>query len=178
MSCALTSDLTQKVCKTPAGIKEILVTEFANITGGAAGWTYTANVVTAVAMVVPKEFRVYKMKAATSDFKVNATASGANGSYSYAYEVNGQFLGIDTATQEELELLMKNTVVVILGLNDGTYWVLGQEFGMDVATKNFESGVALGDFMGDNVQLTGIGTIGAKKVTTALIAELIAPAEA
>jgi hypothetical protein len=100
----------------------------------------------------------------------------ASGSYSYAYEVNGQFLGIDTATQQELELLMKNTVVVILGLNDGTYWVLGQEFGMDVATKNFESGVALGDFMGDNVQLTGIGTIGAKKVTTSLIGDLIEPA--
>jgi len=176
MACALTSDLTQKVCKTPSGIAEILVTEFENITGGAAGWTYTANVVTAVAMATGKEFRRYFMKAATSDFKVNGTGSGANGSYAYAYEVNGQFLGIDTATQEELELLLKNTVAVILKLNDGTYWAVGQEFGLDVATDNFESGVALGDFMGDKVQLTGIGTLRAKKVTTALIATLIAPA--
>jgi hypothetical protein len=177
MACALTSDLTQKVCKTPAGIKEILVTEWANITGGAAGWTYTANVVTAVAMATGKEFRVHQMKAATSDFKVNMTGSGANGSYSYAYEVNGQYLGIDTATQEELELAGKNTLAVIVGLNDGTYWALGQEYGLDMASKNFESGVALGDFMGDKVQFTGIGTIGAKKVTTDLIADLIAPAD-
>ena len=172
MACALTSDLTPKVCKTPGGVAQILVTEIANI----ATLTYTANVVTAFTLATGKQFRQYTTKAATSNFKQVGTAASNAGAYGYAYDLNFQLPNVDTATQEELELLMLNTLCVILKLNDGTYWVVGQEFGLDVTTDTLDSGTALADFHGNNIQMTGLGTLRAKLVTPALIPVLIVAA--
>ena len=176
MACALTSDLTPKACKTPSGVSELLVMEYASLTGGADGVTYTSNVVTALARVTGKKFRRYQVKAGVSDMKVNGAGSGVNGSKFYSYEVNTQILGIDTATQEELDLILANTLIVIVKLNDNTYWMVGQEHGMDVVSENFETGVSMGDFMGDKIQLTGQGTLKAKKVDSELIVDLLTPA--
>jgi hypothetical protein len=84
-----------------------------------------------------------------------------------------QLLGIDALTQVELGNLVKNTVIVIAEQNDGSYWLLGRDYGMDIATDTLESGVALGDFQGNKVQLKAREINRSVKVDSAIIAGLL-----
>ena len=52
MACALTQGHTPKVCKTSAGVKSFLISEFANITS----ITKTACVITTLTTVVGADF--------------------------------------------------------------------------------------------------------------------------
>ena len=40
-------------------------------------------------------------------------------------------------------------------MTDGTFWFLGENYGMDWVSDGLESGVALGDFMVDKLQFKG-----------------------
>lgn len=169
MACALTQGYTPKVCKTPSGVDAILLAEYANI----SSITFTSNVATAITMASSKKFFQYKLKPEVGDFKYNASSDEKNGAYGYKIEANLQTIGLDTTTQEELDLLLKNTLVAIVKMKSGDYWLLGHEYGLGVATDNFESGVAMSDFQGNKIQLTGSATVRMKKVDPTIIAGLL-----
>lgn len=175
MACALTSNLSPKECKVPAGVDELLVMEWSNLTNGASGVTYTSNVVTAMTITTGKQFRKYTFRPGNATFKATPAASGASGSFGYTYEVTGFFDDISTATIEELHLLLQNRAIVIAKLRNGDYWMIGQEYGMDGAAPA-DAGKASGDAAGSTLTLTGEGNLPMKKVDSTLIASLLAPA--
>ena len=65
MACALTQGHTPKVCKTSAGVKSFLITEFANITS----LTRTAGVITTITSAVGTDWFRYKQKSEVASFK-------------------------------------------------------------------------------------------------------------
>lgn len=169
MACALTQSYTPRDCKAPAGVVGYYLIEYANVTA----MTITANVVTAITKATGKVFRKYSQEAETADWKYSGTSDAKMGSFGYDIEANFQTYGLDTTLNAEIELLIKNKLLIIAEMNDGQFYLLGKEYGMHVVTDSFESGVAFGDFQGDKIQLKGRATTKAPKVDSTIIAGLL-----
>lgn len=176
MSCtsaSLTQGHTPKSCKDPAGVAEILLTDYANITFPV---TKTSGVVTAITMASGKQFFKYKQKAEAANWKQEATVDAKNGTKSYTQTITLDVLGLDQATQTELELLVSATTAAIVKLNDGSYWFVADDtYGLDTTADALDSGTAMNDFMGDKITISGKTKLRAASVNSALIASLLIP---
>ena len=168
MACALTQGHTPKVCKTSAGVKSFLITEFANVTS----ITKTAGVITTITAAVGTDWFRYKQKSEVASFKQTGASDVKTGTVAYDLEANMELLGLDQTTQTELDLLIRNTVLIIAEMTDGTFWFLGENYGMDLVSDGLESGVALGDFMGDKLQFKGRAYTRVASVSSTVISGL------
>ena len=168
MACALTQGHTPKVCKTSAGVKSFLITEFANVTS----LTKTAGVITTITAAVGTDWFRYKQKSEVASWKQMGASDVKTGTVAYDLEANMELLGLDQATQTELDLLIRNTVLIIAEMTDGTFWYLGENYGMDLVSDGLESGVALGDFMGDKLQFKGRAYTRVASVSSTVISGL------
>lgn len=169
MSCTLTQGYTPKVCKDPSGVKSILIAEFDKVTVN----TITAGVATSISVTSPYSFYQYKQKSEVANWGQVVTSDAKNGTYAVEQTIDLQMLGFDATAQVEIENLIKNTVIAIVELADGTYWLCGRDYGLDVATDTLESGVALGDFKGNKIQLKAREINRAVKVDSSIIAGLL-----
>lgn len=151
MACSLTQGHTPKTCKSSGGTKSFLIAEYDNVTA----ITKTAGVITAITKATGKKFWKYKQKAEVANWKQTGTGDPKVGTIAYDVEATIEMVGLDQLGQTELGLLMANTVVMIAEDNDGTYWYLGEDFGMDLATDGLESGTAIGDFRGNKLAFKG-----------------------
>lgn len=151
MACSLTQGHTPKTCKTSAGTKSFLIAEYESVTA----ITKTAGVITTITKATGKKFWKYKQKAEVANWKQTGTGDPKVGTIAYDVEATIEMVGLDQLGQTELGLLMANTVVMIAEDNDGTYWYLGEDFGMDLATDGLESGTAIGDFRGNKLAFKG-----------------------
>jgi hypothetical protein len=168
MACALTQGHTPKVCKTSAGVKSFLITEFANVTS----LTRTAGVITTITAAVGTDWFRYKQKSEVASWKQMGASDVKTGTVAYDLEANMELLGLDQTTQTELDLLIRNTVLIIAEMTDGTFWFLGENYGMDLVSDGLESGVALGDFMGDKLQFKGRAYTRVASVSSTVISGL------
>ena len=167
MSCPLTQNYTPQDCATTAGVDYYLITPFSNVTAS----TLTANVVTAITKTVA--FKKYKQVAETATWSYSGDGSQANGSYAYDWEATFKTLGLSQADQDELELLMKNKLILIAAMNDGSFWMLGRDYGTTSMNDKFDAGTAFGDFQGSVVTLKGRSKTKMVKVDSAIITGLL-----
>jgi hypothetical protein len=172
MACSLTQGFTPKTCKTPAGTIALLIAEYDNV----STITKTAGVVTAISMASGKQFFQYKQKAGVANWKETGTATAKEGAYQYESTVTFDINSIDSASKIEADLLLKNTVMVIAKENDGTYWLLGQDYGLDVTSLGYDGGTDLSTFRGAKVELKGMGYNPVAKVDSSIITALLSPA--
>lgn len=170
MACSLTQGHTPKTCKTSAGTKSFLIAEYESVTA----ITKTAGVITTITKASGKNFFRYKQKAEIANWKQTGTGDPKVGTIAYDVEATVEMLGLDQASQTELGLLMANTVVMIAEDNDGTFWYLGEDFGMDLATDGLESGTAIGDFRGNKLSFKGRAYTRVASVSSTIIAGLLA----
>ena len=170
MACSLTQGHTPKTCKTSAGTKSFLIAEYESVTA----ITKTAGVITTITKASGKNFFRYKQKAEIANWKQTGTGDPKVGTIAYDVEATVEMLGLDQTSQTELGLLMANTVVMIAEDNDGTFWYLGEDFGMDLATDGLESGTAIGDFRGNKLSFKGRAYTRVASVSSTIIAGLLA----
>jgi hypothetical protein len=169
MACSLTQGHTPKTCKTSAGTKSFLIAEYESVTA----ITKTAGVITTITKASGKRFFRYKQKAEVANWKQTGTGDPKVGTIAYDVEATVEMLGLDQASQTELDLLMANTVVMIAEDNDGTFWYLGEDFGMDLATDGLESGTAIGDFRGNKLSFKGRAYTRVASVSSTIITALL-----
>ena len=169
MACSLTQGHTPKTCKTSAGTKSFLIAEYESVTS----ITKTAGVITTITKASGKRFFRYKQKAEVANWKQTGTGDPKVGTIAYDVEATVEMLGLDQASQTELDLLMANTVVMIAEDNDGTFWYLGEDFGMDLATDGLESGTAIGDFRGNKLSFKGRAYTRVASVSSTIITALL-----
>lgn len=170
MACSLTQGHTPKTCKSSGGTKSFLIAEYENVTA----ITKTAGVITAITKASGKKFWKYKQKAEVANWKQTGTGDPKVGTIAYDVEATIEMVGLDQLGQTELGLLMANTVVMIAEDNDGTYWYLGEDFGMDLATDGLESGTAIGDFRGNKLAFKGRAFTRVASVDPTIITALLA----
>jgi hypothetical protein len=167
MACPLGSNYTPKDCLTTAGVKSWYITPFSNVTAS----TVTSNVVTAITKTVA--FKTYAQQAETSTWTYTGDGTQANGAYAYDWEATIKTFGLETADQVEFELLIKNKLLLIAEMNDGTYWMLGRDYGSNAVNDAFVAGTAFNDYQGDTIVIKGRAKTKALKVDSTIIAGLL-----
>ena len=167
MSCPLTQNYALKDCLTPAGVASWYITPFSNMLTAVP----TANVITAITKTVA--FKTIAQEIEQGSWSYTGTGTSASGSNAYDWEAIIKMHQLNTLDQEELALILKNKCVLIAVMQTGDAWMLGREFGSNSIDDKFESGTALGDFMGTTLTIKGRATAKAKKVDPTILAGLL-----
>jgi len=81
--------------------------------------------------------------------------------------------GLNTLDQQELELILSNKVVLIAVMQNGDAWMLGRSYGSTAIDSKFESGTAMGDFIGSTLTVKGRSSVSAVKVDSTILAGLL-----
>lgn len=151
MSCALTQNYTLDCKDSLGGLVEVYFIEEANVTS----YTAASGVITALTKATGKKFYKYELVKGTSSFVENVNASVENGTIFYQQELTLVLNKLQVNTRNEILLLAKNVLGVVVKDNNGLYWYLGLTRGMDVTAGSGQSGTAEGDRSGYTLTFTG-----------------------
>lgn len=96
----------------------------------------------------------YKVEKNTSNFIETITPSLENGTVVYQQDLTLVFFKLQQATRNQIRLLAQNTdLKIIVETNDGTLFLLGEEFGMSLSAGTAETGTAFTDRNGYSITL-------------------------
>ena len=175
MPCVLTSGYTFLGCKGGAGgIKNVYITEFENNSGTGSTFTAAAGIVTAYTLATSKKYRVYSLDKEMGMFTNPGTYTPASGTVSYEPQIDFTIKNLTPAVIQEIHLVSQNVLTMMVQDVNGDYWLCGKENGMDLLTWGAESGTAITDFNGQKLSFKGKEISPIYKVTSTLIANLIA----
>lgn len=167
-NCALTSDYLFMCDVGIGGTKEAYIIELENI----ASYTESSGTLTAITKVSGKIFRKYQLVQETANFGEDITGNRQNGTLFYPQRgtiiINKQ----NVAVRNEILLLAKNRLVVVIKDNNQTYRLFGREYGLQLLTGTAETGTAWGDRNGYTLNFAGNELQLAPFVTDAVIATL------
>jgi hypothetical protein len=167
MACPLTQNYTLKDCLTTAGVASWYITPFANVLTS----TLTANVVTAITKTVA--WKTIAQEIEQGMWSYTGAGTSASGSKAYDWECSIKMHGLNTLDQQELELILSNKVVLIAVMQNGDAWMLGRSYGSTAIDSKFESGTAMGDFIGSTLTVKGRSSVSAVKVDSTILAGLL-----
>lgn len=167
MACPLTQNYTLKDCLTPAGVASWYITPFSNMLTA----VLTSNVVTTITKTVA--FKTIAQEIEQGTWSYTGAGTSASGAQAFDWEAMIKMHQLNTLDQEEISLILKNKCVLIAVMQNGDAWMLGREFGSNAIDSKFESGAALGDFMGTTLTVKGRATVAAKKVDPTILAGLL-----
>ena len=154
MSCSLTTGYALGCRDSVGGIKTIFV-QTLNATGSVntngsglvSGFTPTS---------VSGSWFEYDLTKATSSMTETLNASTENGTLFYTPEVTFTINKLQTSVRNELRLLARNRLLVIVLDNNGRYWLLGAANGLEASAGTAGTGTAFGDRSGYEMTLTGM----------------------
>lgn len=91
------------------------------------------------------------------NFTNGAEISVENGSYAFTPMVNFNLPGLKPETLNLFDYLVRKSVMVIIRSNEGKYWVVGIDNGMDMTpNSNFSQGLTSSDLTGSVIELEGL----------------------
>jgi len=155
MSCSLTTGYALGCRDSIGGIKHIYVQAF-NATGSVN--TNGNGLVTGFTGYASGSFFEYDLTKATSSMTETLNASVENGTLFYTPEVTFTINKLQTAVRNELRLLARNRLLVIVQDNNSRYWVLGADNGLEATAGTAGTGTAFGDRSGYEMTLSGMET--------------------
>lgn len=150
-NCALTSDYSFGCDVGIGGTKEVYLIELENI----SSYTESSGTLTAITKVSGKIFRKYQLVLETANFEEDIQGNRQNGTLFYPQKgtiiINKQ----NVAVRNEILLLAKNRLVMVIKDNNLTYRLLGREYGLMLQTGTATTGTAWGDRNGYTLNFTG-----------------------
>lgn len=168
MPCVLTQSLTLDCKDSIGGIKAAWFIALADVTA----ITEVAGVVTAITKAAAKVFYKYSLPKQSSGLTETITANVQNGSVFYAQELQFVLNKLQANTRNELLLLAKNTLLVVVQDANDKYWLLGKENGADVTGGTAATGTASGDRSGYTITVSGSEPELSPEVASGIIAGL------
>ena len=168
MACALTQGYTLDCKDSLGGIKAAWFISHEDV----ASVTEVEGVVTAITKDSGKVFYKYQLVRNTSSVTENVTASVENGTVFYAQELTIILNKLQANTRNEILLLAKNNLMVVLEDANGKYWLLGKDNGLDLTGGSAASGTAQGDRSGYTLTFSGGEKELAPEVSSSVIATL------
>lgn len=174
MACAIIEGNLIPCRESSGGVAEIYISEVGNkVTSvSSTGITESSGIITAIAMQTGTKFWTYKMEKENATFTDVTTVSAENGSKFNKQDGTVMIKQLNSSNRNQLDLLAKNRVMVIVKDNNGVYWLLGQNNGLDIVTITAATGKAMGDLNGYTVVFSGAETTPAKAVISSLMATL------
>lgn len=170
MSCALSQGYLLDCKDSLGGIKAAWFIAHADVTAV----TEASGVVSAVTKSAGKVFYKYQLVRNTSSVTENITSSVENGTVFYAQELSIILNKMQANTRNEILLLAKNNMMVIVEDANGKYWLLGRGNGLDLSGGNSGSGTAQGDRNGYTLTFSGGEKELAPEVNSSVISGLTA----
>jgi hypothetical protein len=150
MSCVLTQGLPLDCRDSIGGAKSIYVLEHGNISS-----TVTSGVITAMTKTTGKRFWKYEMPREVANGKSTIQADEKNGSLFFNHEVSLAINKLSSLVRNELLLLMKNRLDVVVEDNNGKFWLFGRENGLLVSSGELGTGTSMSDRSGADIVLSG-----------------------
>lgn len=92
---------------------------------------------------------------ATSNFTESITANPQNGTLAFVPTITMVINKLETANRNLIHMLALSLVVAVALDNNGRYWVIGGDKGLDVTAVEMGSGTELGDRNGATITLAG-----------------------
>jgi hypothetical protein len=151
MSCALTQGYLLDCKDSLGGISEVYFMAEQDITS----YTEASGVITALVKGAGKRYYKYELVKATSSFVENINASVENGTIFYQQELTVVLNKLQANTRNEILLLAKNLLSAVVKDNNGKFWILGLDRGLDITAGSSQSGTVEGDRSGYTLTFTG-----------------------
>jgi len=161
MACALTQGYTLDCKDSIGGITTVYFAPWEDLNVV----TKTAGVVTTITMDSTKVFYKYELVKESSNFAEAINTNVQNGTVFYAQTLEIMLNKLQTNTRNEILLLAKNRLAVIVVDNNSDKWFFGLDFGLDITGGGSASGTAFGDRSGYTLTFTGNEKELAPKVT-------------
>ena len=95
------------------------------------------------------------MEAHTGDGKETKTVNPANGTSNNKQSVAFPINGMSVSVRNEIEILAKNRLIIVLVDNNGNAWLYGKDFGLRLDSTNANTGKALADRNGYDLTFGG-----------------------
>ena len=155
MSCSLTTGYALGCRDSIGGIRTIFVQAFNE--GGIIN--HVSGTVTGFDNYSSGAFYEYDLTKATSSMTETLNASIENGTLFYTPEVTFTINKLQVAVRNELRLLARNRLIVIVQDNNSRYWLLGAVNGLEATAGTAGTGTAFGDRSGYEMTLSGMETM-------------------
>lgn len=169
MSCTLTSGKTRG-CRTGfGGIKTVDITEWENL----SSVTIVNKVVTAMTLVSGKRTWRYELEEEVGNFTDKFAGSRTAGTGVWTQTVSMPLVNFDSTTITEIEKVVQNRIIAVVGYSDGTYKLAGLEVGLMVDTADHDSGTVHEDKNGLDMMLSSKQTVAAPFVSAGIVAQLL-----
>ncbi len=170
MACAIVSGYALDCKDTVGGIKNLYITELANVSSVAEN---ASGFVTGITKANGTKFFKYALEPrGQNNFTQNIQADATVGTVAYEQNITANFVKLQYETQIKLDLIIKNRTAVIVETMDGSYWLFGKDNGMQVTGGTSVSGQAMNEFQGYTLNFQGMEKSLANEVDSSIIAGL------
>lgn len=166
MACPIQLSMAVDCADGLGGVKKLFLAVFPD-NGLSYSPTIASGVITAWAGAAAKFF-TYSVRQGVATGGSNATVSATNGTKFYTPTYTTQIEKITAAKNVELDNVIANRKLVIVQLQDDTYWLMGYKNGI-MSQMETNPGTAMGDFNGYKLSGTGMEPFNWYQVTSALI---------
>lgn len=157
MACDLNSGRTVGCKDGVGGIVRVYIGNYVDVTAGAA-FAETDEVVSAIETQTYYQFDV---RPETSSLTVNFQASPTNGTTFFEQNLSLVFQKLDSTDIKDIRVLCQGRPNIWVETQDRdsaglpVVYLLGAEFGMNVTGGAAQSGTAMGDLTGYNLEIQG-----------------------
>lgn len=152
MACALTSGYSLDCRDSAGGITEVYFIEKANVTAIAEA----SGIVSGLTKASGKRFWKYELPKQTGSLTETITPSTENGTVFYQSELQIVINKLAASVRNELRLLAQNVLIAVVKDNNGKYWLVGKERGIDMTESTSGTGTAYGDRSGYTLNFMGM----------------------
>lgn len=172
MACPINLSMALDCKDAVGGVKTLYLATFPS-NGLSYSPTIASGVITAWSSASSKFF-TYEVRQGIATGGSKATVSQANGTKVYNPTFTTQLEKITAAKSVELDNVIANRLLVIVRLQDDTYWLMGYKNGMDITEMDTNPGTAMGDFNGYKLTGTGMEPYNWYQVSSGIVAALLA----
>ena len=165
MSCILTSGRLEPCRDAVGGLKAIYLANFVE-----DGFTLTAGEATAINLAITEVFK-YELMADGYTYGETGTQDPQAGTTTYEQVLSVVLKKQTKESANELAIVMRSRLLVIVEYRDGSFRVMGLEDGT-FQTGDFQSGGAKADFNGYNLTFNATETIPAPYLDAATVTAL------
>lgn len=171
MPCVLTTSFALDCKEAVGGIEKIYITELAN-----KATISPTGEITAFTLASGKQFFEYDLREETGSFTQAITQSNTNGTLFYEQTAVASLDPLESDRINEIHLVAKNDVMIIVKDSNGRYWLMGENTGAYISAGSMLTGQAKGDKSGFDLTFMAKEAIPAREVASDLIASLTTPA--
>jgi hypothetical protein len=154
--CALTTGFDLDCRDAVGGVKSVRFASLADYLLAAPTVAADGTITAWTGTVSPAPFFKYEQLKETSSMTETINGNSQNGTVYYTPEVVVVLSKLDTDKRNEIKVLAQQRLVAIVESNDGSYWVVGWQNGLELNAGTSATGTAFGDLSGYSLNFSGM----------------------